>query len=175
MESRPLSAQIADAKLADQVLHQRLETAKQDLILERIRRPLDERKIKERENTIRTLTEEIETIKELNEDLAQQKVNARERKKNVEVWIHAQKEIAEKLKTESKALLVALKSTQAINQRILQLSGQFNSLKKDTGKEIDLTGSSSGFYSLQTILEILQSEVSGDGRKMFHFTNQFLV
>ncbi len=143
--------------------------------MERIRRPLDERKVKERENIIRTLTEECEKIKTLQEDLAQQKVNDRKRQKNIEVWIHAQKEMVDKLKTESRALLVALKSAQSINARILQLSGQYISLEKETGKKIDRTKASSGFCSLQTLVEILESEVSGEGRKMFHFTNQFLV
>lgn len=172
---RNLSQQTSDAKLAFQIQSQRLEEAKNNLIVERIKRPLDERKIKEHENIIRTIKAEIEQVKKLNESLDQQKVDARKKQKNVEVWIHAQKEIAGKLKVESKSLLQALKSAQAVNLRILQLSGQFHSLKKDTGKEMDLTGSSSGFYSLQTIVEILESEVSGSGRKMFHFTNQFLV
>lgn len=175
MESRTLNQQVADAKLADQVLHQRLETAKQDLILARIKRPLDERKVKERENMIQDLMSEIEKVKELNEDLAQQKVIARKQEKNIELLIHEQKEVIAKLKTESRALLQQLKSAQAINARILELSGQAISMERETSKKIDRSATSSGFHSLQTILEILESEVSGSGRKMYHWTNQFLV
>lgn len=175
MEARTLNQQVADAKLANQVLHQRLETAKQDLILARIKRPLDERKVKERENMIQDLISEIEKVKELNEDLAQQKVIARKQEKNIELLIHEQKEIVGKLKTESRDLLQQLKSAQKINQRILQFSGQYLSMEKETGKKIDRAKTSSGFYSLQTIVEILESEVSGEGRRMFHWTNQFLV
>ena len=175
MEPRTLNEQIADGKLADQLLHQRLETAKQDLILARIKRPLDERKVKERENMIQDLMSEIEKVKELNEDLAQQKVIARKQQKNIEVMIHEQVKIVGMLKTESKSLLQALKSAQAINARILQLSGQYVSMEKETSKKLDRAKTSSGFYSLQTIVEILESEVSGEGRRMFHWTNRFLV
>jgi hypothetical protein len=73
------------------------------------------------------------------------------------------------LQRDSKALLLYLKGTQEVNQKLLKSARLRERIRKETGQLLYCPGVSMGFRCLDMLIEILQNELDGKGRRLFRF------
>ena len=88
------------------------------------------------------------------------KIAEREEKERAEFILKMEALIPE-MRKKSKELLKKFQEVQPVNDELRQMISGFNMMQTKTGKGMDISGVSSGFQSLDAIIDVLEDEISG--------------
>lgn len=162
MDLQTVKQKIKDIKTAIKFKAAEARRLKEVIAVEKIATPKDDRKI-------RSLTKELDQMKlEISKNLPEALESAkeelgiaeREEKERVE-FVSKMEALLPEMRKKSKELLKKLQEVQPVNDELRQMISGFNMMQTKTEKTMDISGVSSGFQSLDSIIEVLEEEIAG--------------
>ena len=162
MDLQTVKQKIKNIKTAVKVKAAEARGLREKIAVEEIATPKDDRKIRSLEKQLTQLKLEISknlpsTLESAEEEL---KIAEREEKEKAEFILKMEALIPE-MKKKSKELLKKFQEVQPVNDELRQMISGFNMMQTKTGKGMDISGVSSGFQSLDAIIDVLEDEISG--------------
>lgn len=162
MDLQTVKQKIKDIKTAIKFKAAEARRLKEVIAVEKIATPKNDRKI-------RSLTKELDQLKlEISKNLPEAlesaehelKIAEREEKEKAEFILKMEALIPE-MRKKSKELLKKLQEVQPVNNELRQMISGYNMMQTKTEKGMDISGVSSGFQSLDSIIEVLEEEIAG--------------
>jgi len=162
MDLQTAKEKIKDIKTAIKFKSGEARRLKEVIAVEKIATPKDDRKL-------RSLTKELDQLKleistNLPEALESAEVELRAAEKEAEEvkkLILKMEALVPEMKKKSKELLKKLQEVQPVNNELRRMISGYNMMQTKTEKGMDIAGVSSGFQSLDAIIDVLEDEISG--------------
>lgn len=166
---------IGDIEAATRSKEKELEDLQGKFAAEKLNPNADRRELNILSSKIRTIKTEIEErLPSMLEDTQQQLKDAKKAKREAELLLPKQLDLEPKLKKSSLELFEILKAAKKINDDHRLMLSAYHQMSKKTGFS-DLKKVSSGFNSIDALVDTIQDEVTGKGRKFFRWPANFPV
>jgi len=176
MEIQTVKEKIKNIKTAIKVKAAEARGLREKIAVEEVSSIKDDRKI-------RSLKKELNELKiEISENLrlalvdAEEALKLAEKEEKEKIKLAPKQEaVVLKWRKKSKELFTTLKQAKKENDELRLLQSAYNGMEKETGIKLDLKGVSSGFSSIDPLVDTLKDEVAGNGRKFFRYPANFPV
>lgn len=136
----------------------------------------DQRKMRSIKTEISNLEKDISEslpaqIKDVKDGLKQAQQAAKEAKQ----LVPKQEAIPPKWREKSKELFAHLSAAKKSNNELRLMQSAYHEMEKKTGIQMDLKGVSGGFSSIDALVNTIEGEIKGEGRKFFIYPVGFRV
>jgi len=162
MDVQTAKQKIKNIKTAIKFKSREARRLKEEIAVEEISSIKDDRKLRSLKKKLDQLKPEISENLPLALEAAEEELKLAEKKEKEKIeFIPKQEALIPEMKKKSTELLAALKKVQPVNDELRQMISGYNMMQTKTGKGMDLAGVSSGFQSLDSIIEVLEEEIGG--------------
>ncbi len=162
MDVQTVKQKIKNIKTAVKVKAAEARGLREKIAVEEVSSRRDDRKVRSLEKQLTQLKLEIsENLPETLEAAQEELKLAEKEEKEIREFIPRMEALIPEMKKKSKELLKKFQEVQPVNDELRQMISGFNMMQTKTGKGMDISGVSSGFQSLNAIIDVLEDEISG--------------